>query len=525
MPQQNVELNSEQNVVRDIFLSHRSVNKEIVSKLATDIEKFRYQNKALSSWIDEAEISDGQSVTGMVNNGLESSRFIGLVLTPEYFKSESGWTDAEWHAALFRDPDNRNGLILPLLIKNCPYIPILIKHLKLIDLRGKRYEKGLQELVARLRNEKPQKNILNGQIIASSGLIDRSTIIAERSTTESFPDQVADRLYSNLLPIDNLPQYLYSAPINDKLKQQKLNGEFIVPSKRELIQLSRVDQENKGSAHIFTPAFRINEHNIVSFHDLGKPNSPLAAVVDINDVVKIPINEFIVNEDDRKILVSLINMAISRHVSKIGLVIDNTKQGRYFFPPDCGKPRVVTWKPVKKQATRTVAKPCFKDEQLLFWIHLAAYLDTFFLSGKFYIQISPTWVITTNGQKVKSGADIGRILIKWTGMARNLNLLYHMRFWTKTLCGKYLDNTGTILIKAGDHWIKVSSEQATINQKYGIEGDQQNLLALIDSEASVIAEEEDMLIDEGIERGIDKLSIDQEEVVVFSEDVKDETNE
>jgi TIR domain-containing protein len=108
---------------RDIFLSHRSVDKDFTRMLARDIEAASFQDRSLLTWIDEAEIGSGQSVTGMVNEGLEKSRYIGLVMTPAYFERESsGWTDAEWHAALFEDPDNRRASIIPLLVTDCPLL-------------------------------------------------------------------------------------------------------------------------------------------------------------------------------------------------------------------------------------------------------------------------------------------------------------------------------------------------------------------------------------------------------------------
>jgi hypothetical protein len=125
---------------RDIFLSHRSVDKDFVRRLAAHIEASTFQNRRLSAWLDEAEIRPGQSVPGMVNQGLEHSRFIGLVMTPAYFESESGWTDAEWHAALHMDPDNRRARIIPLIAADCPYIPYLLRHLRAIDLRAGNYK-------------------------------------------------------------------------------------------------------------------------------------------------------------------------------------------------------------------------------------------------------------------------------------------------------------------------------------------------------------------------------------------------
>lgn len=75
---------------RDIFLSHRSADKEFVRRLAADIESQMFRDWLLMTWVDEAEIRPGQSVPKMLNQGLEASRFIGVVMTPAYFQSESG---------------------------------------------------------------------------------------------------------------------------------------------------------------------------------------------------------------------------------------------------------------------------------------------------------------------------------------------------------------------------------------------------------------------------------------------------
>jgi hypothetical protein len=99
--------------MRDLFLSHRSSNKELARTLAADIEAKSFGDRHLSVWLDEAEIPIGGSLPAHINRGLENSRFVLLLMTPAYFESESGWTDAEWHAALSADPDNRRHRLLP----------------------------------------------------------------------------------------------------------------------------------------------------------------------------------------------------------------------------------------------------------------------------------------------------------------------------------------------------------------------------------------------------------------------------
>jgi hypothetical protein len=138
---------------RDIFLSHRSANKNLVRQLAGDIENELWQGRRLLTWFDEAEIPIGGSIPGHINEGLENSRFVALIMTPEYFDSPSGWTDAEWHAALHNDPDNRKHRLIPVLAADCPYIPFLLRHLRNIDIREEDYKKGLRELLAVLREQ------------------------------------------------------------------------------------------------------------------------------------------------------------------------------------------------------------------------------------------------------------------------------------------------------------------------------------------------------------------------------------
>src|SRR5438132_1436564 len=137
--------------VRDLFLSHRSTAKPFVRELAADLESESYNGRPLAVWLDEAEIRPGDSIPGLINEGLEKSRFIAIVMTPDYFNSASGYTDAELHAALHTDPDNRRAKIIPLLATDCPYIPYLLRHLRAIDFRGSRYGHGLHELLAVLR--------------------------------------------------------------------------------------------------------------------------------------------------------------------------------------------------------------------------------------------------------------------------------------------------------------------------------------------------------------------------------------
>jgi hypothetical protein len=200
-----------------------------------------------------------------------------------------------------------------------------------------------------------------------------------------------------------------------------------------------------------------------------------------------------VDEDQRRVAISLLNMAISRHAHRRGLTVDGTRRQRYFFPPKGNGPNVINWKPVRNKTSRTVAKPVFRNEKLAFWVHLSAYLKMLYLADKLYLQIEPTWVLTEDGDKVKGGPDIGRIVIKWTGQERNLQVFYHVKLWSAVLRGR---RPGPISIYAGDQTLEIGQLPVFCQMPYGIASDRRDLLNALDSEAQLLGDEEDRLIEE-----------------------------
>ena len=475
---------------RDIFLSHRSANKDLVRQLAGDIENEFWQGRRLLTWIDEAEIPIGGSIPGHINWGLENSRFVAVIMTPEYFESESGWTDAEWHAALHDDPDNRKYRLTPILAADCPYIPFLLRHLRNVDIRGDGYKKGLHELVGVLREQPlPRAVAHRGQLITPTGQIDKSQLVAERANLDAFPDTKTELLQCNLLAVERLPGRIWVAPVLPTLKKKTRGGVSAMPSKRELIDAARAAQAAAGAENVFTPAFRIMSNSIVSFHDLADADGPLAGVVDDGAAEEFATKTFMIDEDHRKIAISLLNMAVTRHAHRCGLVIDDSKFNRFFFPPRDGGENVIHWRPNKNRASRRVAKPMERDGKTLFWRHLGAYLKMMYLADKLYLQIDPTWVLTEDGKTVKAGPDIGRIVIRWTGRERNLHVLYHVRLWTSVLRNRRP-------IHAGDQTLEISQHPVFSQVPYGILSDHKDLLNALDMEAQILGDEEDELIEQ-----------------------------
>lgn len=481
---------------RDLFLSHASVNKPIVRKVAADICAERSTSgRSFTVWLDEAEIRPGQSIPGAVNAGLETSRLFALLLSPAYFESKSGWTDAEWHAILHADPDNRRGRVLPILIEDCPKLPPLLRHLRIIDMREARYDDGLRELIGILRDE-PQQSaaIYKGQLILAGRRVSRQTLIAERSVIDAEPSPAAEFLSCNLLPVERLPTFVYSAPVAASLRTPRTDGTVALPPKAILRDIIRESQEHAGRKP-FTPAFRMVGDEIVSFHDLETEDSPCAPIIDRAQAARDRTEEWLSDPDDRRIVTSLLNMAVSRHAYRHSLKEDGERHFRFFFPSKDGSPWSITWTPFQNRVPREVAGRR-KGPAGEFWRHAAAYIMMTFLGNRFYLKIDPTWVFTTDGEHIMRGPEVGRLAVQWSGAERNLSLLYHIRFWSHVL----RDKAGPISIRAGDQSIELSAKPAFVKMAFGIPGDLKDLDHGLDTWAETIEGKEERALEAALER-------------------------
>jgi len=96
----------------DVFLSHATADKSAVRELAE-----RLKADGLRVWFDEWEIHPGDSIPLKIEQGLENSRTLELVMSKAAFDSE--WVTLERHTALFRDPTNQQRRFIPLRLHDC----------------------------------------------------------------------------------------------------------------------------------------------------------------------------------------------------------------------------------------------------------------------------------------------------------------------------------------------------------------------------------------------------------------------
>src|SRR5688500_11672103 len=102
----------------DIFLSYKSDDSEWVERLKNDLQK-----RGVYVWLDRDQIRPGDRFAEALENGLATSRAVGLVVTPA--SVSSGWVKEEYYRAL--SLTEREGLqLIPILLKDAE-MPAFLK--------------------------------------------------------------------------------------------------------------------------------------------------------------------------------------------------------------------------------------------------------------------------------------------------------------------------------------------------------------------------------------------------------------
>lgn len=134
----------------DIFLSHNRADKPWTKRLASAIEAHR-PGPPLTVFFDEWDIPYGADIPLELEQGLQNSRYVGLVLSPESLASD--WAVLERSTAIFRDPAARQRSLIPLMRRACN-IPDMLARIKYIDFRRDQdFDDALATLVAILRGQ------------------------------------------------------------------------------------------------------------------------------------------------------------------------------------------------------------------------------------------------------------------------------------------------------------------------------------------------------------------------------------
>ena len=114
-------------MTKDIFICHAGEDKtSVVRPLANCLEE-----RGLTYWIDEAEISAGESITERVNEGLKVSDFVVVVLSRAFMTKN--WPKRELWAVLNLEAKSSKTIVIPVLVGTQLEIDSIIEEFPLLN--------------------------------------------------------------------------------------------------------------------------------------------------------------------------------------------------------------------------------------------------------------------------------------------------------------------------------------------------------------------------------------------------------
>jgi TIR domain len=111
----------------DVFLSHSSKDKVRARSIAE-----RLRRDGLKVWFDDWIIRPGDDIYLKLEEGLNSSRFLVLLMSANSLGAE--WPTFERHIHQFSDPLNRERSFLPVLLEDYT-LPKTLRVFRHVDLR------------------------------------------------------------------------------------------------------------------------------------------------------------------------------------------------------------------------------------------------------------------------------------------------------------------------------------------------------------------------------------------------------
>jgi len=381
----------------DFFVSYNRADVEFAEHLVNSIEKIECDGRTLRCFFAPWDIEPGENILLKIENALANSRFIGLIMSPDWLKSD--WTTMERVIPVHEDPAGVKGRIIPILRRNCT-IPPTIRILNWLDFRTDRnFDREMRRLVARLTGKPVRQTI---------GIEDENQHPLQ-SIDSLKPDLQKEIIVSNLFQVLRMPETVNRAiaKIRKRSEVWELLGEGVkVP--------------------IF--ALREESQEIYSFAALTNPQQKLILLVKDPKADKLSTSE-IISSDKSAIIVELLNRSMTEHLKSIGMVYD-WKNKKTFFPleKEGDEVRYSTWSIGNREYKRFVVQ---KTKSGRYYVHRSVKATFTIMEKNLFLKVLPGWHFTVDGLLIPVSKRLMQSLsAKWMNMQRNHSILDDVRFWT-----------------------------------------------------------------------------------------------
>jgi hypothetical protein len=166
----------------DFFISYSSVDEPSAREVAAGLEEAGH-----STFAQFKDIAPGNNFVREMQGGLEKSKRIVALLSPEYEKSDH--CQAEWAAAYNRDPSGKKRVLIPLLLRETALNSLAgqVVYKSLVGLTSEARKKAILEAIAaKAPLPKPAENVASLFAFGWNASA-KITILAGPQNTPVFP--------------------------------------------------------------------------------------------------------------------------------------------------------------------------------------------------------------------------------------------------------------------------------------------------------------------------------------------------
>jgi hypothetical protein len=283
-----------------------------------------------------------------------------------------------------------------------------------------------------IRKIKKIQSILEEQFTIERKLSYKSDSDVSNKSLSSWGIKTAnlETLYSNLLEI-SFPNELYIALLNidrkEVIKASRVNGgkylKNVAPTRAVIWEALR----QKGLR--FANDWTCHENKIITFHDLNDDSISLREIIDEGTVEPFGTDEFfLIDRDHENVFKGLLNYCLQRMLYHKRVEWKyKDKMFVFISENDDLQKREISWTG-KVDAKRTVFDISInkKTGEISYYKHLAFKRRFKRFENRWFLEIVPSWYITSNGfRKSRFGADT----IKWLkSHERNQHVFNHIKF-------------------------------------------------------------------------------------------------
>lgn len=115
----------------------------------------------LRVWLDQWHIKVGDSFAQAISEAMGASRFLVMVMSPDYFQSV--WTTREWQSGLAKEVHADGVGLIPILYRDCD-IPLMLRTKTWVDFRdSSQYRPALDRLVRALHSLASSETPVRGE--------------------------------------------------------------------------------------------------------------------------------------------------------------------------------------------------------------------------------------------------------------------------------------------------------------------------------------------------------------------------